>query len=128
MSLPNTVIVVNPKTSRVELMATFRTREDAQNLIDHQDSDSVYITDGRYWYDYSGDLKSLELVERGGWNYITFPYEDRHTERLMEEDTSDFWNYRLRDRTHIPEQTEPLETMKLTSKTGLRLRSRRRKN
>ncbi len=117
----NTVIIVNPKSSEVIGLMTFSEEEDAKLFMERYESGQTdsdiyrrvsnrHGSDGFDWIDEFGDPRSLEMHKKRGTYFVTIPYEDRYTERSVR-DSNDFWDYRLRDRTHIAENTEPLETM-----------------
>ena len=136
----NTVITVNPKDSKVETVAIFRDKEDAMRFMDRFGSitddfdlyrkiDNRHGSDGFDWIDVYGDGRPLELYKKRGHYYITIPYEDRYTESSVNpEPGPDLWDYRLRDRTHNPEYTEPLEDMQELNPYGSQDDARLRQN
>ena len=75
---PNTTIVINPQTSRVEIMTVWSSRDGAENhlQVSTEGGGDAYLWTGRKWIDIFGHTREFELIEKDGWNYITFPYED----------------------------------------------------
>ena len=90
---PNTVIVVNPKTSRIEIMMVFPTRDRADNFlqVSTESGADSYLWTGKQWIDIFGESRQFELIERGGWNYLTTfsgeSIQEPHISGTLSEDT-----------------------------------------